>query len=53
MNPIFGEWTLLWLGLTVAAGFLCVRLLEGRDLRRMVRQERESEKRHPQLRLFR
>ncbi len=53
MNSIFGEWTLLWLGLTIGAGFLSVRALEGRDLRRVVRQEQESLKRYPQMRLFR
>ncbi|WP_187148952.1 hypothetical protein [Candidatus Korobacter versatilis] len=54
MNPISSEWTyLLWLGLTIVAGFLSVRFLEGRDLRRVVRQEREALKRHPQMRLFR
>ncbi len=53
MSPIFGESTVLWLGITIAAGYACVRLLEGRDLRKLVRQERECERRHPQLRLFR
>ena len=53
MNPMFGEWTLLWLGLTIGAGYLCVRFLESRDLRKVVRQERETLKRHPQMRLFR
>lgn len=52
MIPIFGELTLLWLGLTVAAGFVCVRMLEGRDLRKLAHQQREQLKRQPQMRLF-
>lgn len=51
MTPVT-EWTMLGFGLTVAAGFLCVRMLERRDLRRIANREREQCRRHPQMRLF-
>jgi hypothetical protein len=53
MIPIFGEWALFWLGFTIGLGYVCVRSLEFRDIRRVVRQENEHLKRHPQMRLFR
>jgi hypothetical protein len=52
MNPMFGEWTLFSLGLTIGAGYLCVRILENRDIRRLALQHREQLKRKPQMRLF-
>lgn len=45
-------WTLLGFGLTVSVGFLCVRMLERRDVQRLVQREQEQQRRHPQMRLF-
>lgn len=52
MIPIFGQLTLLWLGLTVAGVFFCVRMLEDRDIRKLAHQEKEQARRRPQMRLF-
>lgn len=52
MIPMYGQLTLLGLGVTVVAGFLCVRMLEERDIRRMTHHELEEMRRHPQMRLF-
>ena len=52
MIPIFGQLTLLWLGLTVTGGFFCVRMLEDRDAKRLAHQEQEQMRRRPQMRLF-
>jgi hypothetical protein len=52
LNLEVGEVTFACLGLTIVVGFLCMRMLEVRDGRRLARDEQEQFKRRPQMRLF-
>ena len=52
MIPLFGQWAMFWLGFIIGLGYVGVRMLEFRDIRRLVRNEVRDLKRHPQMRLF-